>query len=93
MSIRRISFIEAGTPSLHIFSKFLISRRMSSTTLQIETLRPMGCFYSWKYIFRHVVSGSGGCPTWRAEASLRRGLAEISHVPIARHDLPAAGYL
>jgi hypothetical protein len=29
-------------------------RLMSPATLQIETLRAMGCFYSWKYIFRHL---------------------------------------
>ena len=29
-------------------------RLMSPATLQIETLRAMGRFYSWKYIFRHV---------------------------------------
>jgi len=27
---------------------------MSPRTLQIETLRAMGRFYSWKYIFRHL---------------------------------------
>ena len=27
---------------------------MSPATLQIETLRAMGRFYSWKYIFRHL---------------------------------------
>ena len=29
-------------------------RLMSPTTLQIETLRAMGRFYSWKYIFKHL---------------------------------------
>jgi len=29
-------------------------RLMSPATLQIETLRAMGRFYSWKYIFRHL---------------------------------------
>ena len=29
-------------------------RRMSPATLQIETLRAMGRFYSWKYVFRHL---------------------------------------
>jgi radical SAM superfamily enzyme YgiQ (UPF0313 family) len=29
-------------------------RLMSPATLQIETLRAMGHFYSWKYIFRHL---------------------------------------
>jgi hypothetical protein len=27
---------------------------MSPNTLQIETLRAMGRFYSWKYILRHM---------------------------------------
>ena len=29
-------------------------RLMSPATLQIETLRAMGRFYSWKYIFKHL---------------------------------------
>jgi len=29
-------------------------RLMSPATLQIETLRAMGRFYSWKYVFRHL---------------------------------------
>jgi radical SAM superfamily enzyme YgiQ (UPF0313 family) len=29
-------------------------RHISPTTLQIETLRAMGRFYSWKYVFRHL---------------------------------------
>jgi len=29
-------------------------RLMSPTTLQIETLKAMGRFYSWKYVFKHL---------------------------------------
>jgi radical SAM superfamily enzyme YgiQ (UPF0313 family) len=29
-------------------------RLMSPATLQIETLKAMGRFYSWKYVFRHL---------------------------------------
>jgi radical SAM superfamily enzyme YgiQ (UPF0313 family) len=29
-------------------------RRMSPANLQMETLRAMGRFYSWKYVFRHL---------------------------------------
>jgi radical SAM superfamily enzyme YgiQ (UPF0313 family) len=29
-------------------------RLMSAATLQIETLKAMGRFYSWKYVFRHL---------------------------------------
>jgi radical SAM superfamily enzyme YgiQ (UPF0313 family) len=31
-----------------------LPRLMSPTTLQIETFRAMGRFYSWKYIFKHL---------------------------------------
>jgi len=51
MVIRRISFIEAGSPSLHIFSKFPIPRL--GAVLLSTILRAMGLFYSWRYIFRH----------------------------------------
>lgn len=30
-------------------------QRMSPATLQLEPLKAMGRFYSWKYIFRHIV--------------------------------------
>jgi len=100
MSMKRISFIEAGAPGLHIFSKFAIDNGidtiqfmmltplpgtplykemknsgrllhtdwskydahhavfrpslMSAQALQTETLKGMGCFYSWKYILKHL---------------------------------------
>ena len=85
MDIKKISFIEAGSPGLHIFSKLPIPRLgavLLSTILRergyevtvfiedvaepdwsfiessdlvcISTIRAMGRFYSWKYIFRHL---------------------------------------